>query len=154
MQNNNVNSLLTSESPLWLENFLNVYHKLSTNNLDLLAKLYHPDVIFIDPIHKVKGLDELHHYFKNLYDNLIACDFVIEEIILENDQAAIYWKMSYIHPKLNKGKTVSVQGNSHIKGIDDKVIYHRDYLDLGAMLYEQIPAIGSVIQWLKKRASH
>jgi hypothetical protein len=35
---------------------------------------------------------------------------------------------------------------------DNKVIYHRDYLDLGSMLYEQLPFIGKLISWLKVKA--
>jgi hypothetical protein len=60
--------------------------------------------------------------------------------------------MNYQHPRLNSGKVVSVQGSSHLKGVEDKVIYHRDYLDLGAMLYEQLPLFGRIIRWFKKKA--
>jgi hypothetical protein len=61
--------------------------------------------------------------------------------------------MSYQHVKLNKGKVVTIVGTSHIKGENDKVIYHRDYLDLGAMLYEQLPVLGKFILWIKKQAA-
>jgi hypothetical protein len=47
-----------------------------------------------------------------------------------------------------------VQGSSHLKGVGDKVVYHRDYLDLGAMLYEQLPLLGRVIRSLKNRAAN
>jgi limonene-1,2-epoxide hydrolase len=144
----------SNNSPLWLNNFVNVYQKLSLSNLDLLAEIYHADVTFIDPIHKVDGLDELFKYFNNLYQNLAYCDFEIDHIIAENDHAAIYWKMTYQHAKLNKGKIVTVYGNSHIKGKNDKVIFHRDYLDLGAMLYEQLPVIGKLTKWIKDKAAN
>ncbi len=141
------------ELPLWLNNFINGYQKLSVDNLELLDNIYHKNITFIDPIHNVEGFDNLYQYFVNLYQNLTACDFVIEQVITDDCCAAIYWKMTYQHTKLNKGKAITVFGNSHIKGFEDKVIYHRDYLDLGAMLYEQLPIIGRLIRWLKLQAA-
>ncbi|TWX53632.1 nuclear transport factor 2 family protein [Colwellia hornerae] len=152
MQNNAPQDSSTP-SPLWLDNFVKVYQTLSTDNLDLLSTIYHGDVVFIDPIHQLKGFNNLFEYFKNLYENLTTCDFVINNVITDKDQAAIYWTMSYQHPKLNKGKLITVIGHSHIKGYEDKIIYHRDYLDLGAMLYEQLPVLGKLIKLIKQKAA-
>ena len=152
MQKNQFNSL-PKDSPLWLINFVGVYQKLSTNNLDLLDTIYNPDIIFIDPLHKVEGLSDLHQYFESLYQNLLMCEFVIDNVIAGNNEAAIYWKMTYQHKKLNKGEKVTVFGSSHIKGKEDKVIYHRDYLDVGAMLYEQLPLFGKLTKWIKAKAA-
>jgi len=33
------------------------------------------------------------------------------------------------------------------------VIYHRDYFDMGAFVYENIPVLGSVVRYTKKRLS-
>lgn len=153
MQTQMLNSL-TNNQPLWLNNFISVYQTLSTSNLDLLAQIYHVDVTFIDPMHKVEGLDELFKYFESLYQNLSTCSFEIEQVISDDNEAAIYWKMTYQHNKLNKGKVVTVFGNSHIKGQNDKVIYHRDYLDLGEMLYEQLPFFGKLTKWIKNKAAN
>lgn len=140
------------DSILWLDNFIDVYQRLSIDNLDLLKDIYHQNITFEDPLHKVEGFDNLHQYFKRLYENLSSCEFVIEQVILQDDNAAIYWKMTYQHTKLNKGKNVTVYGNSLIKSADGKVIYHRDFLDLGAMLYEQLPVVSRLIKWIKSQA--
>jgi hypothetical protein len=141
------------DTPLWLNNFVSVYQTLSIDNLELLDNIYHENVTFEDPIHKLEGFDNLYQYFEGLYQNLTSCEFVIHQVIVQDSSAAIYWQMSYQHTKLNKGKTVTIFGNSHIKAEAGKVIYHRDYLDLGAMLYEQLPIIGKVIRWIKSRAA-
>ncbi|MEW6990989.1 nuclear transport factor 2 family protein [Colwelliaceae bacterium 6441] len=140
------------EKPLWLSNFINVYQTLSSENLVLLETIYHREITFIDPIHQVEGFDELYYYFENLYQNLSSCEFIIQDVMWQHSKASIYWKMTYVHPKLNKGRKVTVFGSSYIKGENDKVIYHRDYLDLGAMLYEQLPLFGRLIKWLKAKA--
>lgn len=149
----NVCNQLPPHSPSWLTNFVSVYQTLSTTNLDLLASIYHPNVTFIDPMHQVEGYKELYQYFKNLYENLSFCEFVIDNVIAQENEAAIYWTMTYQHSKLNKGEVVTVLGTSHIKGEQNKVIYHRDYLDLGAMLYEQLPFFGKLIKWIKTKAA-
>ena len=59
--------------------------------------------------------------------------------------------MTYQHNKLNQGKSVTVAGSSYIKGEGDKVILHRDYLDLGAMIYEQLPLFGKLTKWVKAK---
>lgn len=152
MQSNTAQATFT-QKPVWLNNFVEGYQALSIDNLDLLASIYHEEVTFIDPIHQVKGFNNLYDYFKSLYENLSQCDFVINKIIINEHEAAIYWDMTYIHPKLNRGKAVSVAGSSHIKGQDDKVTYHRDYLDVGVMLYEQLPLLGRLIKWIKAKAA-
>lgn len=140
-------------STLWLDNFITTYSKLGTNNLHLLKEVYHQDIEFIDPMHHLQGLDELLNYFDELYTQVSHCQFVVEEVLEAENEAAIYWTMTFCHQKLNKKRPIKVQGHSHIKNQDDKVIFHRDYLDLGAMLYEQIPLLGRLITSIKNRAS-
>ena len=141
------------QQPPWLDNFIDIYSLLSVNNLHLLDKLYHQDVIFIDPIHSLEGRDKLKSYFNNLYSNLVSCDFTIVQVIHEGNQAAVYWQMKFCHPKLKSGNEIEVLGSSHIQGIDDKIIYHKDFVDVGAMLYEHIPFVGKLIAFIKRRAS-
>lgn len=138
--------------PVWLDRFVKIYGELSTDNLELLADIYHDDIVFKDPMHKLHGFKELSEYFENLYTNLISCDFTINEIVLDGNTAGIYWHMCYQHPKLNSGNKIDVMGHSKLIGQDDKVIYHQDYIDLGAMLYEHLPVLGRIIKWLKRRA--
>ena len=144
---------ITIEQPTWLIRFLATYEQLGTDNLHLLEEVYHSAVEFQDPIHVVNGLNDLQSYFHNLYTNLTECHFEITEVIHNDTDAAIYWDMNYRHPKLNNGKTIRVEGHSRLKGYADKVHYHRDYLDVGAMLYEQIPILGWFIKQVKRRAS-
>lgn len=137
----------------WLDTFISVYGDLETNNLALLEKVYHRDIHFSDPMHEVHGLNDLIAYFGTLYTNLDYCRFQINHVINDNNDAAVYWTMFFSHPKLNRGEEILVEGNSFLTQKDNKVIRHRDYLDLGAMLYEHIPFLGSAIKTIKKRAS-
>ena len=135
--------------PIWLAQFVNIYQQLSTDNLALLHDIYAEDITFIDPMHHIQGFEKLEQYFASLYTNLTSCEFHIEDVFYQDSSAAIYWTMRYCHPKLNKGKPVTVQGHSKLSGRGNKVVYHRDYLDLGAMIYENIPVVGGVVRFIK-----
>lgn len=141
------------DDTVWLTNFIDIYQKLSVDNLHLIKSIYHPEVTFVDPMHEINGINQLSEYFSSLYENLTQCNFTIENVIENTEQAAVYWHMAYQHPKLNKGKLINVSGHSHIKGKDGLVIYHRDYIDLGEMVYEHIPILGALTKWVKKRAA-
>jgi len=141
----------TNIYPAWLHSFVEIYQSLGVDNLELLDQIYHPQITFVDPAHQVEGIVNLRRYFKNLYTNLESCTFKIDNVFYQNNQAAIYWTMQYKHPKLNSGKVVTVEGHSTIQGTGSLITYHRDYLDLGAMLYEQVPLFGRVISFLKAR---
>jgi hypothetical protein len=152
MQNNTVN-ITPLDYPLWLRNFIQVYQSLSTDNLPLLSSVYDERIIFSDPVHTIEGFDNLYDYFENLYQNLVRCDFVIHKVIQEGSEAAIYWTMTYQHVTFNKGRVITIEGSSHIKGKNSKVFYHKDYLDLGAMIYEQLPVVGRFIRWVKHQVA-
>lgn len=146
-------TLATEHQPKWLNNFIENYQQLNTDNLGLIYNIYAPDVTFEDAAHTLKGVEQLEDYFVNLYTNLKSCTFTIDDAFSDGDQAAVYWHMTYIHPSLNKGKAITVSGHSLIKGEGSLVYYHKDYLDMGAMVYEHIPMIGKIIKTIKRRMS-
>lgn len=61
--------------------------------------------------------------------------------------------MTFSHPKLQQGKQRTLDGCTQLI-IDieqQRIIYHRDFFDLGAMLYEGLPVLGRVIKLIKVR---
>lgn len=138
----------------WLEKFVQVYSTLGTDNLTTLESIYHPDVTFVDPLHKVEGYSALLDSFQQSYSNILQCDFYIEHLLESGNEASVYWTMEFRHKKLNGGEPVSVEGHSHLKAQDDLVIYHRDYLDVGAMIYEHVPLLGFMVKAVKRKAAN
>ncbi|HEA17943.1 hypothetical protein LCGC14_2560880 [marine sediment metagenome] len=134
------------------EKFIEVYQSLNKDNLFLLDDIYHQDIVFQDPLHQISGLTELTDYFSGLYSNLSYCKFIISDAISTDDKAFVYWTMQYAHPKLNGAQQISVAGHSYLRFAGEKIINHRDYFDVGALLYRHIPLLGSVIKYIDKRA--
>jgi limonene-1,2-epoxide hydrolase len=137
-----------------IDKFIAFYQDLNQESVQNLGQIYHQDICFDDPVGRHSGLQTVKYYFDKLLENTTGCRFDILNIVREDAQAFVVWKMHYEHPKLNKGKTLVVNGTSHIKIQDDKVIYQRDYFDLGEMLYEHIPLVGRIILWLKNGLKH
>ena len=46
---------------------------------------------------------------------------------------------------------ITLDGTTQLKVEDEKIIYHKDYYDLGEMVYEHIPLLGSIIKMIKRR---
>lgn len=139
-----------------MQQLVTLYERFDPALIDSLDQIYHTDVVFEDPVHRVQGLKELRDYFSRLVQGLDECRFEFTDILEqpggegELNQAVLVWIMRYRHPKLRGGRLLTLEGSSHLK-YGDRVVYHRDYFDVGAMLYEQLPLLGGIIQAIKKR---
>ena len=138
--------------PAALEAFCAFFNKLDNTCTEKLYEVYTEDIVFSDPLHKIAGREALARYFSTLYENVEQCQFRYHAKQLQGQQAFVTWTMTFIHPRLAGGKPVEVEGCSALMFAEDgRVHRHRDYFDAGAMLYEQLPLMGSAIRWLKKR---
>ena len=135
-----------------MEKFLAMYKDLSSDNLHLLQNVYSSDIQFIDPAHEISGLDKLTEYFSALYQNVISIDFDFKDAVQQHNSCYLQWDMTFRHKSLAGGKTILVSGTTFLRFNDDhKVYFHRDYFDLGEMLYENLPLLGRLITTIKGR---
>ncbi|WP_421206689.1 nuclear transport factor 2 family protein [Aeromonas enteropelogenes] len=135
-----------------LVRFVALYQQLDRQQLHRLSEVYADEVIFIDPAHRIEGLAALSDYFAALYQRLAYCRFVITSQQQQGRQAWLGWTMTFSHPRLRGGKPVTVEGATRLEFDEEgKVCLHRDYFDMGAMLYEQLPLLGSVVRTIKGR---
>lgn len=134
-----------------VEKFKTIFNKLNSDTLHLVEELYSPDVRFEDPLHEINGTEALHQYFENLYDGVVYCQFDFGDPIISGNEAAIPWVMHLEHARLRPGQRASVPGISHLRFNESHVTYHRDYFDVGKLLYERIPVLGTIVRTIKKR---
>lgn len=135
----------------FLRQFAQAFSTLDKRNLERLDSLYSEDICFADPLHQIQGISALRRYFAELYGNVSHLQFDFQGF----DQVAVgegylRWNMSFRHPRLASGQLIEVQGCSHLQW-RDKVYRHRDYFDAGALLYEHVPILGGIVNWLKRR---
>ena len=137
---------------LLVESFKHLYNTLNieTCNSGIIEMVYANDMEFIDCFHHIKSMNDFRQYCASIYENLQFCQFKFHDEFIQKDSAMLTWTMAYIHPKLNSGNTIYVNGSTHIR-FKDKVFYHHDYVDGGALLYEHIPILKRIIHFLKTR---
>ena len=128
-------------------NNMNAIHK--NNTQEIINSVYTNDVTFVDPVKKIDGIEAVNDYFAHLYKSVDECKFDITAYVQNGNHDSIEWVMSLKHQKIAKGKELKLDGASFIEYRDDKVCYQKDYYDLGALIYEQIPVIGSIIKKIR-----
>ncbi len=133
-----------------VEVFQTGFNQLSSRTLHLVEDIYAADIHFLDPIHEIHGIAKLREYFAKLYDGVVYCQFDFAKPLVSGNEASIPWIMHVEHGKFQKGKRAHVPGISHIR-FAEKVTYHRDYFDLGALIYERVPVLGGLIRGIKGR---
>lgn len=136
----------------FLEDFLQNYQRLDDQNLNLLPTMYTEGIRFVDPAHEIIGIDALHQYFKNLYANVEEINFSFSSPLTGDREAYIRWTFHFLHQRLKKNGSITVNGASYLRFADGyRVCYHRDYFDLGELVYEQLPVLGKMVKTIKKR---
>jgi hypothetical protein len=129
-----------------------LYRLFDGKNLSLLDSYYSAAVRFQDPVCKIEGLDALKAYYAHAYGHVKYIHFVFSDIFREQNKYSAAWVMNIRVNGLNSGNEYNVSGNSVLYFNDAGLIeYHRDYLDLGEMVYERIPIQGFIIAKIKQK---
>lgn len=135
-----------------LAQFQKLFNNLSASNLDDIRKVYSSDIRFQDPFSTVEGIEDLAEYFAGAYANVISCTFDFGEPVINGRDVCIPWIMRLRHRRIRNGHQVNVEGISQIIIHGGKVTSHRDYFDLGQLLYENLPVLGRAIRWIRSQA--
>jgi len=151
-----------------IRKFESFYTDLASMKIEELANLYSEDVTFIDPIAAHSGITAVEKYFGKLLQNAKYCTFTIHSIektssiqlinknedesknTIDGSSYLATWKMTFTSARINRGQPIHVDGVSQLKIQDDKIMYHRDYYDLGQMVYENVPILGWLIKRIKR----
>ena len=134
------------------ERIYEVFNALGPDNIELLDAFYDADVRFVDPVGEREGLDDLKEYYADLYANVESIGFEFTSHVVEGDLHVVEWTMDIELRKLNRGKPYTVEGCSFIEfGENDRVVYHRDYFDLGELVYERAPIVRFFVTQVKMR---
>lgn len=129
-----------------------LYQCLNVSNLHLLKEVYSVDVDFVDPFHRIQGLDNLTEYFRRLYSKADSVDFQFNSDIFGESCRVLEWVMKLQITVFRKPRLITVSGCS-VLHIDEegKICRHQDYFDAGAMLYEHLPLVGLILKAVKGR---
>ena len=152
---------LTISSLTWSQTMKELNHSekikyffdhLTKDRMELVSEFYHEQVDFIDPVGSIKGSEKIKAYYLEMYKNVKSIKFDFSEFIVSGNNVVGVWKMTLITDKLNDGEPIVVDGNSVIRFDENgKATYHRDYFDMGAFIYENVPVLGFIVKKIKNR---
>ncbi|MBC7538455.1 MAG: nuclear transport factor 2 family protein [Bacteriovorax sp.] len=124
------------------------YENLAEENLDKMDLFYAENFFFKDPFNEITGREKVKGIFKHMFETLDEPHFVFIDVIIQEKSAFVTWDFIF---KI-RGTHFKIHGSSHLKyNEDDKIIYHRDYWDVGEELLLKIPVVKSLYGLFRKK---
>ncbi len=137
-----------------LHRLIQYWQTLTPESVASIADVYTEDASFRDPFNDVSGIEALKHIFADMFVRLEEPVFTIIETIEQDHGAVLIWDFDFRIKALKPGQKRRIHGASHIRfAADGRVHYHRDYWDAAGELYEQLPLVGALMRFLKKRVA-
>jgi ketosteroid isomerase-like protein len=136
-----------------VQRIVELFESLSPADVERMAEFYAPDARFKDPFNEVQGTAAIAGIFAHMFEALDGPRFVVRDIIVQADQCFLTWDFMFRFRRWREGEQC-VRGGSHLQlGADGRITLHRDYWDAAEELYEKLPAVGTLMRWLKRRAN-
>ena len=133
---------------------VNFFEQLSPADLPRLGEIYAAEARFKDPFNEVQGVPAITAVFAHMYRALDAPRFVVHDLVAAGEQCFLTWEFQFRFRRFAPGVDQVVHGASHLHfSADGRIGLHRDYWDAAEELYEKLPAVGSLMRWLKRRAN-
>lgn len=146
---------MTSPSPAEAERrarTIRFFEELSRDTLDRVDDFYAEDCRFEDPMVSLRGRERMRAYYASIYRNDPQLRWEFPECIVDGHSLALAWTMHMRVDGLNGGNPIAVPGISRLRfDADERCLHHRDYFDMGAFVYENVPVLGRVIGLVKKK---
>ncbi len=128
------------------------FEHLAPEDLQRLHAAYTPDARFKDPFNAVQGVAAITGVFAHMFANLDRPRFVVLDAVHQGDRLFLSWDFLFGLRRWKAGEQ-RIHGGSLLKlAADGRISEHRDYWDAAEELYEKLPAVGSLMRWLKRRA--
>lgn len=132
-----------------IDRIARLFETFAPADVDRLADWYTEDAHFRDPFSDVKGIARIRTIYHHLFEALDSPRFAVLQRSQTGDQCFLLWDFSFGL----RGQVRVIRGVSHLRlAADGRIAEHRDYWD-AAELYECFPALGTLMRWLRRRAS-
>lgn len=145
-------SLLCAPAPL--DRLVDFYEDLTPADTVRILVLYAQDARFKDPFNDVQGSAAILAIFDHMFKTLREPRFEFASRLQQGDEAFLVWDMHFRFASDAPGTRRRIHGSTHLRfNPQGQVVWHRDYWDAAEELYEQLPLIGGLMRWLKRRVN-
>ncbi|MBK8957681.1 MAG: nuclear transport factor 2 family protein [Proteobacteria bacterium] len=128
------------------------WQHLTRDTLATLPQVYAGHVHFVDPFNDVHGAAALTTLLERMFERLVEPRFVVLETAVQEHGAVLVWDFHYRLRDWQPARQRLIHGVTHLRfGDDGRVVEHRDYWDAAAQVYAELPLLGAVLRWLRRR---
>jgi ketosteroid isomerase-like protein len=136
-----------------VQRIVEAFERLKPADVERLGELYASNARFKDPFNAVQGVAAIQQVFRHMFTALIEPRFVIRDALCDGDQCFLSWDFLFRMRRFSVDEQC-IRGATHLLlTADGRISEHRDYWDAAEELYEKLPAIGTLMRWLKRRAN-
>ena len=133
-----------------LTKYKELFLNLNESTLDNIVSYYDENVFFKDPFNEFNGREKLKKLFIHMFITLKNPHFVFIDNIENSEGVFLTWDFVFSY----KEKLFKIHGSSHLKLNDEeKIVYHRDYWDVGEEILLKIPLIKSLYGFFQSKLS-
>src|SRR5690606_5296652 len=105
------------------------YEHYDVSKLDKLSDIYTQDIEFVDPIERIQGIFALKKYLSKQGVGLNYSRFHYHSELIGDNKAFIRWDMVFSHPRLAKGRELTLSGMSELH-FTNRIYFQQDSYDL------------------------
>lgn len=117
-----------------------------------IGRLAAPNMRFRDPIHDVRGVDNVKRIYAGLFEAVDDPRFVVTHYACTEDLCFLRWHFTCRPRTFGKGHPWIVDAVSAIRfDAQGKITDQVDYWDAGQYMYERFRVIGPVFRFFRKR---
>jgi len=138
----------TSQVTAQLVKNMNAFNHEGAAAVERIPALYADDIVFHDPIQSVTGLDAFMETNRRMMARAKALEVEVGDVVENGDQIFMSWKMRYV-PKM--GPPIAIDGATHCRVRNGKIVYHRDYWDLLGSVLAGVPVVAPIYKMLVKK---
>lgn len=134
---------------------IRVFESLTERSVADLGTLYALDARFVDPFNAVRGIDAIVQVFQHMYATLNNPRFVVTGSVAQGDQCFLLWDFQFRFRSFRNSVDQCIAGTSHLRfDAEGRITQHHDYWDAAHGLYQQMPLLGGLMRWLRRRVNN
>lgn len=134
--------------------FTAFFEHITPASLPQLHTVYADQARFKDPFNDVVGTPAIASIFEHMFDTLQAPRFEVRTHVSHAHDAFVTWDFTFHFRRFSPHTLQTIHGATHLVFNEQGLVtLHRDYWDAAEELYEKLPAVGSLMRWLKRRAN-
>jgi steroid delta-isomerase len=116
-------------------------------------EVFSEDVHFRDPFNDVRGREAARQVFRHMFEHTAMVRFDVLECVQQGEVGYLRWRFHF-RLRGDRRDREPVEGVSRVVlAADGRVSEHLDYWDAAGGLYAQLPLLGALMRWLRKRLS-